>query len=71
MTGQRPEVYDADVDEMTAMGLAVLAELRSRLAAHYPHDADRAAAVTAIVDAYAYELVDELHDDLDDDDPER
>lgn len=46
-----PAVYEADVDEMTAGGLAVLGELRRRFI-----DAGTAASVLRVVDAYAAEL---------------
>jgi hypothetical protein len=55
-----PDVYDSDVDEMTAGALAALAEVRQRLVAHYAHDPHASATVAGVVDEYAYELVENV-----------
>ena len=65
----RPAAYDADVDEMTAMGLTVLAELRAQLATHFAHDPGLTATITGIVDSYAGDLVALVHDDDDASEP--
>lgn len=57
-----PAAYAADVDEMTAGGLAVLAELRRRFV-----DAGAAASILRVVDAYAAELVLDATADEDED----
>jgi hypothetical protein len=54
-----PDVYDSDVDEMTAGQLVVLLEIRLRLASF--------AGTAEIVDAFAAELVANL-DEADDGD---
>lgn len=64
-----PEIYEADLDEMAKMGLAVLDDVRDRLVAHFSGWDDRAALAAAdIVDEYAREIVDEHTDDVEETD---
>jgi len=51
----RPACYDADVDEMRAMGLAVLGQARDRLTGRIPAD-PTLVAVLRELDTYAAEL---------------
>jgi hypothetical protein len=58
-----PAVYDADVDEMSAGGLAVLADLRGRLAADLAWNPQIARRVIAVVDEHATEIATRDDDD--------
>lgn len=55
-TPMNDDVYDTEVDDLTARSLETLAEVRLRLVANLPASADLP-AVAAIVDAYAAQLV--------------
>jgi hypothetical protein len=58
MTTTYPDFYDADVDEMTAGGLAVLLEVRTRLLRLAPES-----FIIATVDEFAAELLANVTDE--------
>lgn len=64
-----PPSYDADVDEMTGMGLAVLATVRERLLARAAAGPVTLHTVLSQLDSFAAELA-ARHDDDDGDDDE-
>lgn len=67
-----PPCYQADVDEMTAMGLAVLATFRDRLVARTATGSTITIhTVLDQLDGYAAELATRHEDDQDDDGPSR
>jgi hypothetical protein len=60
------ELYAADAgDEMFTGQLAVLAELRKRLARHFMLDPSTQRAILAVMDGYVHELVAEWDEDED------
>ncbi len=69
MPPREPAIYDAvEVDEMGAAGLAVLDDLRQRLAADLAWTPQIARRVLALVDERAAEIA-YAHSDLDDEEP--
>lgn len=63
-----PESYRTDtVDEMTAGGLSVLAEVRKRIEAELVESPATTQRALAVVDGYAREILEEAGEERDDD----